>query len=72
MGAVCRNLFAFICFCDGCVGEGLTDGQKAQKGKVNASSTHMAQKAKENIQGIISNVFQELLCRELRHGFNRM
>jgi hypothetical protein len=32
----------------------------------------MAKEVKENSQGIISKVFQELLCRELRHGFNRM
>jgi len=58
--------------CEGCVGECLTDRRKAHKGKVHASSTYMAQEVKENIQGIISKVFQDLLCRELRHGFNRI
>jgi hypothetical protein len=51
---------------------GLTDRRKAQKGKAHASSIHVAQEVKENVQEIISKVFQELLCRELRHGFNRM
>jgi hypothetical protein len=72
VGVVSRKLFAFICCCEGYVGEGLMDRQKAQKGKVHDSSIHMTKEVKENIEGIISKVFEELLCRELRHGFNRM
>jgi hypothetical protein len=55
----CISKTAFICCCEGCVGEGLTERRKAHKGKIHASSTHMTQEVKENIQGIISNVSQE-------------